>query len=404
MDRPPYVVPSMAEVASVPRNGYRVASTFAGAGGSSTGYRMAGFEVVYANEFVPAAADTYRANMAAGTVLDSRDVRLVKPGDVLDELGLRPGELPVLDGSPPCASFSISGKRHAGWGEVHEYSDTDQRTDDLFYEFARLADGIRPWVFVAENVSGLVKGTAKGYFKRILARLEDAGYRVEARLLDASWLGVPQARQRVIFLGVRSDLPARPIFPRPLPYRYSIREALASAEPVTLVSRSGPSLATVATSGESPSPSGHTISHHYYRDSDQEHDPVWADDGKAYDQETGQVINLNPTTRLAREAAKLPPGASDEHYFNLTRPALDRPCPTVTSQGGNVGWASVVHPQGLRKFTLGELRAVCSFPPDYVLTGTYEQRWERLGRSVPPLMMRAIATTLRDEVLPQCQT
>ena len=77
-------------------------------------------------------------------------------------------------------SFSTAGKREAGWGKVKAYSDTQQRTDDLFFEYARLLEGIRPRVFVAENVSGLVKGTAKGYFKLVLAALRECGYRVEA--------------------------------------------------------------------------------------------------------------------------------------------------------------------------------------------------------------------------------
>src|SRR5207248_5858022 len=129
--------------------------------------------------------------------------------------GLTAGEVDVMEGSPPCASFSTAGKRQAGWGQVRPYSDTRQRTDDLFFEFARLVRGVRPKVFVAENVSGLVKGTAKGYFKEILRALKGCGYRVEARLLDAQWLGVPQVRQRIIFVGVREDLGVGPAFPKP---------------------------------------------------------------------------------------------------------------------------------------------------------------------------------------------
>jgi DNA (cytosine-5)-methyltransferase 1 len=80
--------------------------------------------------------------------------------------------------------------------------------------------------FVAENVSGLVKGTAKGWFIEVLRALKPSGYRVSARLLDAQWLGVPQMRQRIIFVGVREDLRLEPTHPEPLPYRYSVRDAL----------------------------------------------------------------------------------------------------------------------------------------------------------------------------------
>ncbi|MDO8605087.1 MAG: DNA (cytosine-5-)-methyltransferase, partial [Phaeospirillum sp.] len=156
---------------------------------------MAGYRVLWASEFIPAAQETYRANHP-GSILDTRDIRKVRPQEILAAIGMKAGEVDLLDGSPPCASFSTAGKREAGWGEVKSYSDVEQRTDDLFFEYARILKGIQPRVFVAENVSGLVKGTAKGYFLQILAALKGCGYRVEARLLDAQWLGVPQMRQR----------------------------------------------------------------------------------------------------------------------------------------------------------------------------------------------------------------
>lgn len=225
-DKPPYRVPLMAEVRALPWNGFTVASTFAGAGGSSTGYRMAGFKVSWASEFVPVAQESYRANMDPATTLDGRDVKLVKAEDILGALGIEPGELDVFDGSPPCQAFSTAGKRAKGWGTEKRYEHgASQRNEDLFYEYIRLRDVLMPRVFVAENVAGLVKGVAKGYFLEILAALK-RGYRVEARVLDAQWLGVPQLRQRVIFVGVREDLGLPPVFPKPLAYRYSIRDAL----------------------------------------------------------------------------------------------------------------------------------------------------------------------------------
>src|SRR5262249_36022638 len=152
-----YRLPTMDEIRAVPWNGLRVASTFAGAGGSSTGYRIAGDRVLAAVEFVPAAADTYPANKADYTVLLRRDGRGLEAGQLLAAGGLEAGELDVLDGSPPCEPFSTAGKRDKTWREVREYSGQQQRTDDLFFEYARLVDGVRPKVFVAENVTGLVK-------------------------------------------------------------------------------------------------------------------------------------------------------------------------------------------------------------------------------------------------------
>lgn len=375
--KPPYHVPSMPEIAARPWNGLTVASTFSGCGGSSLGYRMAGFRVVWASEFIAAARDSYNANKAAETVLDGRDIRTVKPEDILAATGLKRGELDLLDGSPPCASFSTAGKRQDGWGKVKAYSDKAQRTDDLFLEFARILAGLQPRAFIAENVSGLIKGTAKGYFLQILGALKLAGYRVEAKLLDAQWLGVPQARQRLIFQGVRVDLGRLPAWPRPLTYRYSVRDALPWLDAVGLKrgARQG---------AELPAP---TVLTHGRRQTTSEL--------------TAITRIVEPETDISRYAIgaewdRMKPGEQSSKYFQLTRPALDKPSPTLTLGAGALSAAGVVHPTERRRFSIGELRRICGFPDDFILTGTYAQQWERLGRAVPPVMMAAIAAAVRD--------
>lgn len=348
--KPPYRVPSMAEIRAIPPNGYKVASTFSGCGGSCLGFRMAGFEVVWACEFAPEAAASYRANAPSGTFLDTRDIRKVTAADILARTGLAAGELDVLEGSPPCTAFSTSGKGHRGWGDAKTGGDTGirQRVDDLFFEYARLLEGLQPRAFVAENVVGLVRGAAKGYFKEILARLRAAGYSVEARALDAQWLGVPQARVRIIFMGVRHDVGRPPAFPRPRPGAVTIREAfdgLPTASPTELA----------------------------------EVDVRRYAIGKLWWQ-------LSP---------------EDGHHkrrFDLWRTSFDRPCPTVKATNA-ISAANVMHPAECRKFTIPELRRICGFPDDFTLTGTYEQQATRLGNAVPPPMMRAVAEVLRDQVL-----
>src|SRR5688500_17629891 len=104
VSKPPYRVPSMKEIAAIPFNGLKVVSTFSGTGGSCLGYRMAGFSVVWASEFVPAAAACYRANAAPDSILDTRDIRTIKPQEILKAIGLKKGQVDLLDGSPPCAS------------------------------------------------------------------------------------------------------------------------------------------------------------------------------------------------------------------------------------------------------------------------------------------------------------
>ena len=110
MTKPPYLVPSMQEIAALPWNGYKVASTFSGGGGSCLGYRMAGFRVVYANEFIPEARKTYKANHP-NSYLDDSDIRDLTPELLLERAGVKRGELDIFDGSPPCSAFSTAGSR-----------------------------------------------------------------------------------------------------------------------------------------------------------------------------------------------------------------------------------------------------------------------------------------------------
>lgn len=327
--KPDYKVPLMTEIQCIPWNGYSAISTFSGCGGSSLGYRMAGFKVLWASEFIDEARKSYAANKADYTIIDGRDIRNVTAGEILRAINMHPGELDLLDGSPPCASFSTAGKREAGWGTVKKYSDKAQRTDDLFFEYIRLLHDLQPKTFVAENVSGLIKGAAKGYFLEILAGLKNCGYKVACKVLDAQWLGVPQARQRTIFIGVRNDFGVEPAHPKPLPYRYSVRDAL----PSLLHEKRG---------------------------------------GKP---ENWQKTSLPSSTIVAS-------GARVSRTGYLSGGAFFR------------DWDNAV-----RRLTIEELRRICAFPDDFILTGTYAQQWERLGRAVPPVMMSHIAATVRDEIL-----
>lgn len=386
-DKPIYSVPSMEEIRALPWNGFNAISTFSGTGGSSLGYRMAGFRVLWASEFIDAARDSYNANKAPYTIVDGRDIRNVTAEDILTAIKMQPGELDLFDGSPPCASFSTAGKRAKGWGKVKQYSDKAQRTDDLFFEYTRLLRGLQPKTFVAENVSGLVKGVAKGCFIEIMRELKACGYRVACRVLDAQWLGVPQARQRTIFVGVREDLGLDPVHPKPLPYRYSVREALPWIEKSVRDNRGAFGNGGEITDKPAPTVLADSVGTHW----------------------------IEAETDISRYAIGAEwermgkPGTQSDKYRSLIRPNLEKPCNTITcppngtfSPTAPSGSASVVHPTEKRKFSIAELKRICAFPDDFILTGTYAQQWERMGRAVPPVMMYHIAKTVRDEVLAKC--
>lgn len=351
MTKPIYSIPSMAEIDAVADTGLRIVSTFSGCGGSCLGFRMAGYRTLWASEFIQVAARTYQLNHPDVPV-DTRDIRDVSGDDILRGGGLSVGDVDVFEGSPPCASFSTAGKGAAGWGEVKKYSETTQRVDDLFDEYVRLVGEIRPRVFVAENVPGLIAGKAKGYYLRVRAALREHGYQVAAAVLDAQWLGVPQVRKRVIIMGVRDDVGQQPRFPKPLPYRYSIADACPWVRP----------------GGVSP---------------------FAVEDDASIDRYA-----------IGAEWRKLSPGKQSERFFSLVLPDPRSPSPTITQTGGaSVGAASVVHPYECRKFAIAEVKRLCGFPDDFRLPGTYAQGYERLGRAVPPPMMHAVATTIRDSIL-----
>jgi DNA (cytosine-5)-methyltransferase 1 len=346
-----YKIPLMAEIKSLPWNGYKVASTFSGGGGSCLGYRMAGYKVVYANEFVPAAQETYKANHP-DSFLDTRDIRTVQASDILDAINLKPGELDIFDGSPPCSAFSTAGSREAGWGKSKKYSDNQvQRVDDLFFEYSRILNGLQPKVFIAENVSGLIKGTAKGYFKKILAELKNCGYQVSCKLLDSQWLGVPQARQRTIFVGVRNDLNVLPSHPKPFEHPYKVEESFHDI--------ATPKIIELRTLGETTSTLN--LWHHT----------------KAGD--NFSVANL----KLRGKAS----------CFNQIKISPFKPAPTITATAQAFHWSEP------RYLTIPEVRRLCSFPDDFILEGNFMQQWERMGRSVPPLMMKAISAHVAKEIL-----
>ena len=356
-----YKVPSMKEIFELPWNGFNVVSTFSGGGGSCLGYEMAGYHVVWANEFIPEAQNTYRKNHK-NTHLNTKDIRQVTAEDIFKETGLKKGEIDLFDGSPPCCAFSTAGSREKGWGKVRKYSDSEQRVDDLFFEYTRLIRELQPKTFVAENVSGLVKGAAKGYFKNILAEMKNCGYEVSARLLDAKFLGVPQSRQRLIFVGVRKDLVEKydvhPVHPKPIDRIITLAEAFEGVA----------------------------------RDPKEEQRLI---DGYAK-YRSGEVLRMIPKNpKKPFQASKIMNGS----YFNLIRESMYAPCSTICQMNGMEGTAGNCHPLYDRKFTIAELERITSLPDDFELTGTYQQQWERVGRMVPPLMMKAISTAIKDEIL-----
>ena len=174
----------------------KIVSFFAGAGGLDLGFRKAGFDVIWANEYDKEIWETYERNHK-NTILDKRSIVDIPSQEVPDCDG--------IIGGPPCQSWSEAGSKRGI---------TDKR-GQLFYEFMRILADKKPKFFLAENVSGMLLPVHKDALVNIKQMFTDIGYNLSFQLLNVSDYGVPQDRKRVFFIGYRNDLNLKFIFPRP---------------------------------------------------------------------------------------------------------------------------------------------------------------------------------------------
>jgi DNA (cytosine-5)-methyltransferase 1 len=229
-----------------------------------------------------------------------------------------------------------------------------QRTDDLLFEYARILKEIQPKTFVCENVKGLVLGEAKKIFDEITELYKKQGYKVKCRLVNAKYFKVAQNRPRLIWIGIRKDFNLEPTHPKPQYAPLPIREVWKNIQN------------TIQQIEDAKYPE------HY---------------------------------KVMEYLKKMKPGESGSDYnekgsyFGLIRLHWDKPANTILQSDAKHISCSAIHPEEHRRLTIPELKRVSSFPDDFILLGTYEQQWERIGRAVPPLMMKAIAEHVRYKIL-----
>ena len=372
----PYLMKDVMDASA--QNKFNVISLFAGGGGSSTGYRLAGGNVLCVNEFVEAARDTYRENYPYTKILSS-DIKQLTGQDFLDATALEVGELDILDGSPPCSAFSVAGKlshstagKHSdGWGQTKNYSDGKmvENIEDLFFEFLRVAKEIQPKVIIGENVAGLTVGEAKQYFNKIQNTFEEIGYDVSAKVLDSRYFGVCQTRTRVFFIGIRNDI----------------------TEKIGLTFLNISSI--FPTGSKDVIPLGQALEGLEY---DEEEVKMLTEkfSKTAYWRDTGSKMPKNPDKVLTGMDYH-----HKGHHFNLKRGSLKVPAPTLTAMGSNDTTAGAFHWSEPRKLTIGELKRIQSLPDDFKLTGKWNQKSERIGRMVPPILLKEIADSVYEKVI-----
>jgi len=325
----------------------KVFSCFACGGGSTMGYKLAGFDVIGCNEIDPKMMAAYKANHNPRFAY----LEPIQTFKMRDDLPPELYDLDILDGSPPCSSFSMAGNREADWGRDKKFREgqAEQVLDTLFFDFIDLAEKLRPKVVIAENVKGLLLGEAKGYVNKILIAFDKAGYHVTYRLLDASKMGVPQKRERVFFFAVRKDL-----------YQGGFLD-LFGADPDVRMEFDAPEIP--------------------FRE-------VTINDN---------IQQLNTTETALKYWHLCKKGdsfstVSGGSFFNWIRLDDNKPAPTLHTENGKIYHPDICRPLNNNEFTL------CgAFPLDYAFEPL--KVGYLVGMSVPPVMTAHIADAVHDQWL-----
>jgi len=407
---------------------FTVISTFAGGGGSSTGYRLAGGKILCVNEFVEAAVETYKSNYPNTPVL-SDDIKQLKGEDFLKAAGIQKGELDILDGSPPCSAFSVAGKREKGWDQEKIYSDGKkvENIEDLFFEFIRIANDIQPKVIIGENVAGIMMGEAIKKYNEIINEFEKIGYTAVGQVLNAADYGTPQARQRCFFVAVRNDIMDQAglnfmtmgteVYPLPFEKQVSLKEAIDDIQNDEVQEKE---LYDYVQGGFQKkwveilpfNPTRHV------KPSENEIRIISKDKWKEYKEKGFKEENAKPVKsdnnisiqKLYKTDVKHLEWDTDIEYsfidinykksmFNMIRPCPELPCPTLTQRGQQMSVSGVFHYNKNRKFTIPELKRIMGLPDDFKLEGNFDKQAERIGRMVAPLMMKNLASNIYEKVI-----
>ena len=320
--------------AGVEAHNSTVFGTFICGGGSSMGYKLAGYHHLGGVEIDPRVAAIYRDNHAP-EFLFTEDLRVFNArADLPDALY----SLDLLDGSPPCSTFSMCGQREAAWGKKKAFREGQSRQtlDDLVFVYCDTIAKLRPKVCLLENVKGLVSGNARVYCRRIIDRLAAIGYRVQTFLLNAATMGVPQTRERVFFIGLRSDL--------------------AASLPRLKLSFSRP-----------PIPFGEVIDE-------------TATGRNLCESVYARWLLRRPGDKSIGDVSERETGK--DTFFTWTLASRDRVASTLTAQPTQIAYDFP------RALTESERRLIASFPSDFRFGGLSDFL---TGMSVPPVMMARVA-------------
>lgn len=371
-----------------------VIDLFAGAGGLSEGFRQAGYFIAGSVEIDEDAAKSHHVNFPE-SVLIQQDITTLSAQELLDKCGLRKGEVDVVIGGPPCQSFSMAGKRLI-----------DDPRHVLFQEFVRIVEYIEPTSFVMENVVGLLSMSNGKFKEAILEAFSEIGYEVDVTILNSANYGVPQTRQRTIFIG--NKIGKKVTFPLPTHSKNGVNNLLDWTTVGEAISDL-PSLEESA--GEEKifyknSPSqwyqlyirgiisykkyiSHMLNGDTFNLSGIELEETvlynhWTSKSGEKTKERFYCINQGENWEALPEHLK-----TNGKYSNLYRRLeLNKPSVTLT----NIRKSMFIHPTEHRLLTVREGARIQSFP-DYIrFMGKKGSQQQQIGNAVPPLLGYALGT------------
>lgn len=342
---------------------FNVVDLFCGAGGLSLGFQQAGFRPVMAFDFDPHACATYAANL--GNHVHELDLSRQDPGDLARKVLDYVGSVDVVAGGPPCQ----------GWSVQRRGDGIDDR-NDLTIRFAEIAIGVDPKAIVMENVPTLFGKRGAKHLKFVEERLEEAGYLLYKRVLDASSFGVAQARRRAVLVAIKKELGSFE-FPKPSHdsgRAVTVRQALGSLPPPPTDGSEHP----------------HYPNHKLVKVSAANLERL------SYVPEGGGRLDVP-------EHLQLPCHRNDNGHRHLDvygRLWWDRPAGTITAMFDNFTRGRFAHPEENRNITGREGARLQSFPDDFIFLGPKKDVARQIGNAVAPLMARAVANSLREALLP----
>jgi DNA (cytosine-5)-methyltransferase 1 len=375
---------------------------FSGAGGLSCGLQMAGFESVLGSDIHPVYAETFARNHP-GTKVITRDIRELGEQDILDLTGLKPGELDLIAGGPPCQGFSVNAPVRS----------LDDQRNHLFKDYLRIAEILHPKAILIENVPGLVslgKGTV---VDAIYAQFKKMGYTVDHKILFAGHYGVPQMRFRTIFIALRDGgkvefpepshnaqavanftgakelcIKTHPLFSQHLNKQATVWDAISDLPEL--------SPGDVLTDVEYPVRPQSDLQILLRKGSKRIYNHACAKLGKANLDRLKYIPQGGSWRDIPHELlpAGLQRARRSDHTKRYGRLHPDAMCSTILTKC-DPHWGSFFHPTQDRAISVREAARIQTFPDRYVFTGNLTEQFEQVGNAVPPLLAKALGEKIK---------